>query len=532
MFRLVAAIAALSFAMPAQADWHVAESDHFVIYADDRWQDLQEFGEALERYHAALNVLQMRENTVPSPSNRLTIFVVGSEGRIRKLASDKSNNVAGFYIPRAGSSRAFVPRISMRGRETDISVTILLHEYAHHYLMSRTSSALPRWVNEGAAEFYASAKFDNDGGIAIGRPAYHRAAELYLANDVSVHELIDPELYAKNKSRRFDAYYGRAWALFHYLYFAKDRAGQMTEYLRLIMAGSEQTEAAVAAFGNLDALQKDLDRYIAQRRMKVYTLPAHMLPTNPVTVRRLSDGEAEMMPLRMRSQRGVSREEALELLPDVREVAADYPRDAGVLAALAEAEYDAGNLDAAIAAADAAIAIDPARKNAYVQKGYALFAQAADAEDETAAYKEAMKPFTALNRLENDHPLPLIHYYRSFAERGEEPSETARHALDRAAQLAPFDHGLAVNAALMHAKIGNIAAARQYLTPVAANPHGGSAARQAQVLLDQLENAEEGTPWRRRPVVDLTQALSSIARSVAKKEPQQAEDGDEAGRPE
>jgi len=143
-----------------------------------------------------------------------------------------------------------------------------------------------------------------------------------------------------------------------------------------------------------------------------------------------------------------------------------------------------------------------------------------------------MKPFTALNRLENDHPLPLIHYYRSFAERGEEPSETARHALDRAAQLAPFDHGLAVNAALMHAKIGNIAAARQYLTPVAANPHGGSAARQAQVLLDQLENAEEGTPWRRRPIVDLTRALSSTARSVAEKEAQQAEDGDEADRPE
>ena len=84
----------------------------------------------------------------------------------------------------------------------------------------------------------------------------------------------------------------------------------------------------------------------------------------------------------------------------------------------------------------------------------------------------------------------------------------------------------------MHAKIGNIAAARQYLTPVAANPHGGSAARQAQVLLDQLENAEEGTPWRRRPIVDLTRALSSTARSVAEKEAQQAEDGDEADRPE
>mgnify|MGYP006200143097 CR=1 FL=1 len=28
-----------------------------------------------------------------------------------------------------------------------------------------------------------------------------------------------------------------------------------------------------------------------------------------------------------------------------------------------------------------------------------------------------MKPFKALNAIENDHPLPLIYHYRSFAER-------------------------------------------------------------------------------------------------------------------
>ena len=47
MFRLVAAIAALSFAMPAQADWHVAESDHFVVYADDSEKDVRRFSEML-----------------------------------------------------------------------------------------------------------------------------------------------------------------------------------------------------------------------------------------------------------------------------------------------------------------------------------------------------------------------------------------------------------------------------------------------------------------------------------------------------
>lgn len=529
MFKRVAAIAALFLAMPAHADWHVAESDHFVVYADDRWQDVQEFGEALERYHAALNVLQLRENTVPSPSNRLTVFVVGSAGKVRKLAGDNANNVAGFYVPRAGASRAFVPSISMSGRETDFSVTVLLHEYAHHYLMSHTPSALPRWVNEGAAEFYASAKFEKDGGISIGRPAYHRAAELSYANDVSVRELLDPELYARNKSRRFDAFYGKSWGLFHYLYFSAERNGQLGQYLQLIAAGTDQAEAAVAAFGDLDALDKELDRYLTQRRMKVYVLPPEMLSAAQVTVRRLSDGEAEIMPLRIRSQRGVSREEARELLPDVREIAAEFPQDAGVLAALAEAEYDAGNVDEAIAAADAAIAIDPTRKNAYVQKGFALFARAAEADDENAAaaYQEAMQPFSALNRLENDHPLPLIYYYRSFAQRGVEPNETAMHALDRAAQLAPFDHGLAINAALMHGQSGNIAMAQHYLGPVAANPHGGGAAREAQLLLDQLEDAEEGKPWRRRPVLDLTDIVNAVAAKAAELE-QDEDTGDGA----
>ncbi|MEX0342445.1 MAG: DUF1570 domain-containing protein [Erythrobacter sp.] len=498
-------------AVPARADWHVAESDHFVVYAKDNWKDVKEFGEALERYHAALDLLNNRKSVKPSPSNRVTIFVVGNESKVRKLAGENARYVAGFYVPRAGASRAFVPSIRMGGRDTDFTVTVLLHEYAHHYLISNSSFAMPRWVGEGAAEFFASAKFEKDGGLAIGRPAYHRAAELNYARDVSVQELIDPTLYESKKGRRYDAFYGRAWALYHFLYFSEERRGQLGAYLTAITSGTDQIEAATNAFGDLDELQKDLDRYLDQRRMKVWNLTADMLPTNPVTVRRLSEGEAEIMPLRIRSQRGVNREEALDLLPDVREVAAQYPDDAAVLAALAEAEFDAGNNEEAIAAADAALAIDPTVKNALVQKGYALFALASDADDEDAAYAAAMQPFTALNRLEQDHPLPLIYYYRSFMGRGVAPNETARHALERAAQLSPFDRGLAMNAGLMQAQEGKIELARHTLRPVATNPHGGRMARSAQRYIDELADVAEGTEWRPGPTVDLSDVLAAAA---------------------
>ena len=47
MFRFFAAIAALSLAVPAQADWHRAESEHFVIYADDSAKDITRFATML-----------------------------------------------------------------------------------------------------------------------------------------------------------------------------------------------------------------------------------------------------------------------------------------------------------------------------------------------------------------------------------------------------------------------------------------------------------------------------------------------------
>lgn len=500
------ALALAMLASPAHAEWHQAQSDNFVIYADDSAEDIQRFGQMLERYHAAMELLTGREVPAPSPSNRVTIYVVGGEREFEKLGLGE--NVAGFYIPRAGGSVAFVPSIRLRSGETDFSIIVLMHEYAHHFLISGSRHAMPRWLSEGAAEFFASAKFPSDGSVEIGRPAYHRAAELTYAADVSVEELLDHKLYEKQRGKQSDAYYGRAWALYHYLSFDEDRRGQLAAYWKSVASGSSSREAAVSVFGDLEELEKDLDSYLRRRRMLSYDLPADRLPIGSVGVRQVSRGMAEVLPLVIRSKRGVDDKAAAELLPEIQSVAARFPKDPQVLAALAEAEYDAGNDAAAIAAADRAIAADPAVKNAYVQKGYALFRTAPDAEDRDAAYKAAMVPFSALNKLENDHPLPLIYFYRSYAERGETPSDHARHALERASMLAPFDKGLAMEVAMMQAQEGRIEWARATLQPIAADPHGGGLASSAQVFLDQLEKAAPGEPWYPDAMTMITATMS------------------------
>lgn len=489
----LAALALGALSTPAAAEWYEASSEHFVIYADDKAADIRKFSENLERYHSAMVFVTGRKADTPSPSNRVVIYVVGGEKAMRSLSGDRK--IGGFYIPRAGGSRAFVQDIRTQASGyPDFSTIILLHEYAHHFLLSSSRFAKPRWYDEGAAEFFASASFDLDGSVWVGRPAQHRAGDLAFADPVHVRELLDPALYEEKKVKGYDTFYAKSWALYHYLFFSEERQGQSNAYLVNLAKGMDQKAAGEAAFGDLDKLEKELKAYLRQSRAPALKLTPDKLSIGTITLRKLTAGEAAMMPLQIRSQRGVGREEAAALLGEVRLVAAKYPEDPGVLTALAEAEYDAGNDAEAIAAADAAIARDPARANAYVQKGYALFRQASESADDkrAAAYGAAVRPFMALNKLENDHPLPLIYFYRAQVERGLVPNENARAALERAAMLAPFDHGLQINAGLMLLGEGKITIARTFLAPVAANPHGGWAAAKAKQLLAAIADAPEG----------------------------------------
>ncbi|MCU0946657.1 MAG: hypothetical protein MUF47_00180 [Porphyrobacter sp.] len=519
---LIAALAG-SAAQPALAAWHEASSDHFVIYADDRPANVQRYAENLERYHAAMALLLGREINKPSPSNRVVIYAVGSQRDIRDLANSRSRRIAGFYIPRAGASRAFVQDLANDGdgEYPSFSTIVLLHEYAHHFLMSSSGFAMPRWLNEGAAEFFAATSFGKDGSVKMGRAARHRVGELMFGDTLTVRDLLAAGPRREGAARGDNSFYGHSWLLYHYLTFREERAGQLTTYQRALVSGKTSLEAGEAAFGNLDALNTEVRAYLRSGKTMSFAIPPDRLQIGAVKMRALSEGEAAMMDVAIRSQRGVNSAQAAELVTQARTIAARYPDDPGVLTALAEAEYDAGNDAAAIAAAEAALARDPQATNAHVQQGLALFRQAARADNKAAAYAKAMQPFEKLNAIENDHPLPLIHYFQSYTRRGVRPPENARAALERAAQLAPFDMGLKLNVALMLLTEGKIELARAFLQPVAVNPHGGRLAGNAQRLLDKLAGLPEG------PITSPAQLDALAAERAASAAGD--DDGDEGG---
>ena len=450
----------------ARADWHQASGRHFVVYADDDPEKIRAYTTELERFDKAVRVLRGLPDPDIGPENRLTVFVVRNVDAVSKLAN--SAQIAGFYEGRATGAYAVVPRRGTGTSLRDISADkVLLHEYTHHLMFSSwPDAAFPMWFSEGFAEFHSTAEFREDGAVALGNPALHRAWELLLSEQTPLADLLSGKLNDSN------AIYGRGWLITHYVSFNEARQAQFGEYMRRIAAG-EAPEEAAAAFADLKGFERELHAYLRQKRLSAWSVAASALPVAPVTVRPLTEGEAATMAVRIRSKVGVTQRTAPGVARDARRAAARFPDDAGAQTALAEAELDTGEYDAAIAAADRALAADPRRVPAMLFRAQALMARAAAAKSRDAAtWSAAREPLLAANKIDTEAPAPLLHYYLSFVAAGETPTRNAGDALIKAQRLAPFDPGLRLMAArlLVERKEGDWA--KRLLKPLAYNPHG------------------------------------------------------------
>lgn len=474
-------------ATTARAEWLVASSDHFVIYGDQREEAIREFAARLERLHAGMSVVLGRPQVKPSPSNRVTIYIVSNTAEVRDVTNMSSRYVAGVYRARAGGSIAVVPQLTGARSEYELpAATVLYHEYAHHFMWSGTARAYPRWFSEGFAEYFAGVRFKSDGSVAFGAPSSHRAAEYAYAREVPIRELLEFN-GGKAGGLGGDSFYSRSGILFHYLQTAPERSGQLARYQQLLAQGDSPLEAAEGAFGDLGRLEANMEDYAGRRRVATLVVNGEALQVGPIEVRRLRPGEADMMPVVVRSKAGVDRDAAAALLPDAQRIAARHPGDAAVLAALAEAEFDAGNDDAAIAAADRSLAIDPQQINAHIQKGYALTRKAGDGKLPDGAWKQVRAQWIKANKLENDHPIPLVQYYASFAAEGQRPPKSAVDGLEWAMQLAPFDPGVRWLVASQMIEDQRYDTAVAVLRPLAYSPHPGEQTAAALKLLGEAE---------------------------------------------
>lgn len=484
-----AAALALGMAAPAAATWQQASSRHFVVYSDDEPDKVIEFATRLERFDKAMRVMRGMADPAFSPTQRVRVFVVKDVPTLQKLLGNR--NAAGVYMPRLSGLVAFVPRkTNDTGKLALTPQAVLLHEYAHHFMFSSWGDQpFPAWFVEGFAEFNAPMVFEPE-RLLIGAPPLYRAYGLIDDSLVPMRDLLtmSPGDKRLDPNQR-QVFYGRAWLLTHYMLLNNERRPQLAAYLKALEKGGDP-KAAAALLGDPRKLDRELNNY-ARRKLPILGMSIDKLPIGPVTTRALTPGEEAIMPVVLRSTRGVNPKTAPAVAAAARKIAADYPNDPAVQVALAEAEYDTGAYAAADAAAARALAARPGLREALIYRG---MAQSALAEQEhvtdPARWKAARQWFITANHQDAEDPWPLVAHYQALRSAGGAMSPNAEKGLDYAFMLAPFDSGLAMQVAAMHVRKKEYDAAVPALRRVAYDPHGGALATMAGVVLTAIESKD------------------------------------------
>lgn len=482
----------------AYAKWKEARSDHFIVYADQSETKILAFTDRLERYHNAMRSLYGGKERPLSDANKVTIFVVKDTDKVALLAGNSKSNIAGFYIPRAGGPVAFVPEIE---RLSSGSITfgeqVLYHEYAHHFQNTNLGTALPLWFTEGFAEFFSSSRFNEDGSVDLGLPNQHRGAELTLVGSLPLDIMLDGETLSDFEGSSRASLYGRAWLLFHYLTFSSQRSGQIAQYATQLLKGGKDIDVARSVFGDLDALDTELNKYERTRDWTYIPVSAATTEPNPINVRTIRDGEADIMDTVMKSHSGFSETDKDRIAEVAKSIAEKHPNEPVVLAALAHAYYNNDAHEAAIMAANAALKLDPKNMQALVQKLYATYslALAADeAQNDTGDWNRVLETAVAANTVDGDNPVPLYYFYLALDRAEPKLPADAKIALERAFNIAPYDRELRFALARQKANDREYSLARGLLRPLFSRAHGSAGYISARKLQERMKGLADGQP--------------------------------------
>ena len=486
------ALATLAMSAGARAEWWQAETSHFIVYSESKKEDAEQFARLLERYDNALRYMQ--NYPVPGPSmdeaNKVKVFRSGDISDIAYIAGAPGSGIAGFYIPRAGATVAFVPAREERrdmnsvvrddGPKLD-SQRVLFHEYTHHFMLTNFSTAYPHWYTEGFAELYSTIRFNPDGSFHVGDVPQHRGEMLKQLSDTKLTRLLDTKV--KLNGLEYYQSYSFGWLLAHYLNFHPARKGQIQTYLLSVNRGEDSLAAAKTAFGDLDALQREVRRYKSGPFLGYDIKPANYVEP-VVTMRRMTAAEEAVIQAHMRSVRGVTRSQAKDVASDVRGKAAPYPDSLFAQLALTEAEIDAQNFDAADVAADRAIAIDAKSPLAHYWKGMVAMGRG---EKDKSSYAAARPHLVKARRLDTYDPRPAIAYYQSFYDAGDAVPEPAVIALEEVFPYAAYDasYRLLLGRQLLDEKKGDIA--RTVLAPIAFGSHSSDEENPLQAVIAAID---------------------------------------------
>lgn len=257
-------------------DWHRLVSADVEVIGNASEKDLRRTLEEVQNFRDTLRRLL---TTVDFGSDQKTVLIVLRDAQTfqrfapRDGRGRKRVNVAGYFGAQPYANVMVLPIYAQR----EFTYEVAFHEYVH-FLIYRNLRNVPRWLNEGLAEFYSTFFVDSDGRAVIGRAPEGRVATLMIRPMLSLSKFLEPETSARlfDNPQATDLFYAQAWAFVHFMTLSDKgaRQGQILKYLQALQTSSSHLDAARQAFGtDLNRLSADLERYVHRSELPALVLP-------------------------------------------------------------------------------------------------------------------------------------------------------------------------------------------------------------------------------------------------------------------
>ena len=248
-------------------------SQYYVIRTDLPTKLARQYARHLDRVYVEFS--RRLASLPPRGPEKLDVYIFSSradyEATLRTRWGVNARGTGGmFFVTAAGSGLAFWTEHLPQRRIQHV----LQHEGFHQFAYSRFGSDLPRWLNEGIAEFFGEAMLIDDTFVlgqvtprvietvkgAIEREEHIAFSRLLAIDDTQWSQLV--------QTGRAELVYHQSWSIVHFLVYGDGGRYQQPfeRYLGLINQGVPADNAFREVFGdNLGAFEE---------RWKLYALAA------------------------------------------------------------------------------------------------------------------------------------------------------------------------------------------------------------------------------------------------------------------
>lgn len=476
-------------ATPALADWRRAESDRFIVYSDGSEGVLRELVQHLETYDRMLRLL-MNLPIDETPARKLPVYLVQTHRGLETVMFGAPEELRGVYI--RGEDDIFA--IALRRGDDE---QVLLHEYAHHFMLQNFPAGYPAWFVEGFAEYFATTNI-RPTRVTVGLPDQN-AVNWLLYGDrwVSMTDLLTKH-YGEIQVNR-ETYYPLSWLLTHWFLNEPTRTAQLQTYLLAIARGDEPVAAMEKATGmSADALQRTLRVTLnGQARIRNITYP---FPQASMTITRMPPSADALLLIGQRLKNPVTKAQRPVLLQQVHTAAARFPEDVFAQTVLARAELEIGDHAAGVAVLDRLLEREPANVEGLQLLATARMSEAEEASDADASTQLRNQARSLLSRAfaaDDANYTTMILLAKNRRASPDYPTDNDIGTLGLAYELAPQLPSIRLNLAAALVYKGRVDEAKALLQPVLNDPHDRGSGMAARAIIARADAGD-----RSRSILD------------------------------